>query len=240
MNDPWEKQILRSVPIVRQLIETRGFDVVEDNSFDHVKEEQQRLEACYNQYSVILKAPKDDETVAAAPEDTDKMKKIAMPVPMFRCVKCEGEGGVIETMAVFYHTYATTLPAAEFRLYLDAAKISETSPGTLVIIMRGTPSKQKRAAYQCPTNVYLQLFHLPDLMRNVTKHVLVPKHSKISDEDFQKYATRHKFTIRKEELAKIFSTDPVAMFIGLKPLEICKIERISTTTGMSDFFRICI
>tara|TARA_Y100000389_G_scaffold109340_1_gene106399 strand:+ start:4549 stop:5121 length:573 start_codon:yes stop_codon:yes gene_type:complete len=91
-------------------------------------------------------------------------------------------------------------------------------------------------------NVYIQIIPFSRLLFNITKHKLVPKHTRITKKVFDKDYTDFLDTYHINSLDKlpsILSTDPVASFIGLRPGELCKIERFSETSGKYITYRLC-
>ena len=69
----------------------------------------------------------------------------------------------------------------------------------------------------------------------VTKHVLVPKHTKLSEKErkeiFEKYA------IDLENLPRIFKNDPAILHLDVKDGDVIKIIRKSPTAGETMFYR---
>lgn len=69
----------------------------------------------------------------------------------------------------------------------------------------------------------------------VQKHVLVPKHTKLSEKErkeiFEKYA------IEVENLPRIFKTDPAILHLDVKDGDVIKIIRKSPTAGETVFYR---
>jgi DNA-directed RNA polymerase subunit H (RpoH/RPB5) len=89
------------------------------------------------------------------------------------------------------------------------------------------------------TGIYIQMFCIKNLMFNVLKHDMVPIHTIMSNEDYvKKVKIPHKI-IKPSVLPPILRTDPAAMFIGLKPKEICEVLRPSETAGLSSYYRYC-
>jgi len=70
---------------------------------------------------------------------------------------------------------------------------------------------------------------------DVSKHVLVPKHVKISEKEKKELLEKYNITLR--ELPKILKKDPVIKHINLKQGDIVKIIRKSQTAGESVFYR---
>jgi DNA-directed RNA polymerase subunit H len=73
---------------------------------------------------------------------------------------------------------------------------------------------------------------------NITKHILVPKHNKLSETE-KKQLLEH-FRITENELPKIVITDPPIAGLKCKPGDIIKITRRSATAGESFYYRVVI
>jgi DNA-directed RNA polymerase subunit H (RpoH/RPB5) len=91
-------------------------------------------------------------------------------------------------------------------------------------------------------NIYVRILALKRLQFNILKHTLVPPHSILKDsteiETFIKnYNINPKYITKS--LPDISRFSPVALVIGIRPGEICKIERDSKTAINSLFYRIC-
>lgn len=70
---------------------------------------------------------------------------------------------------------------------------------------------------------------------DVTKHILVPKHTLLIDKEKEKLFDKYKITIK--ELPKIMLTDPAIKHLKAKIGDVIKIERNSSTSGKSIFYR---
>ncbi|MDA1196864.1 MAG: DNA-directed RNA polymerase subunit H [Nanoarchaeota archaeon] len=70
---------------------------------------------------------------------------------------------------------------------------------------------------------------------DVSKHVLVPKHTKLSDSD--KKALLNNYRITLKELPKIRKTDPAVANLQVKEGDVVKIVRPSATAGEAIFYR---
>jgi DNA-directed RNA polymerase subunit H len=69
----------------------------------------------------------------------------------------------------------------------------------------------------------------------VIDHVLVPKHTKLTDKEAAELLKFHSITIK--ELPKIYLDDPAIRHLGVKENDIIRIERNSQTAGKSVFYR---
>jgi DNA-directed RNA polymerase subunit H (RpoH/RPB5) len=85
----------------------------------------------------------------------------------------------------------------------------------------------------------LQYFHIKNLLFNPTKHVLVPKHTKISGDDvtemMEKYMIKSKI-----QIPYILHNDPIAKWLGLKQGDVIKIDRMNENSGLSYYYRVCV
>jgi DNA-directed RNA polymerase I, II, and III subunit RPABC1 len=86
----------------------------------------------------------------------------------------------------------------------------------------------------------LHIFQLSELMFNITKHDLVPKHEVITDKKeieniMQKYSLKS-----LNQLPLILHTDPVARYYGMKHGQVAKITRPSPSAGEYVLYRCCV
>ena len=70
------------------------------------------------------------------------------------------------------------------------------------------------------------------------KHILIPKHSKLSDA--QKEKLLEKYNISITELPRILKADPAIISLDTKPGDVIKITRNSQTAGEASFYRVVV
>ena len=68
-----------------------------------------------------------------------------------------------------------------------------------------------------------------------SKHVLVPKHSKVSEKERKELF--EKYSMDFENLPRVHSSDPAVVALDVKEDDIVKIVRISPTAGNITFYR---
>ncbi len=87
--------------------------------------------------------------------------------------------------------------------------------------------------------LYIQLFEIKSLLYNIMKHDLVPEHKIITEQEYED-EIKNVYKINKgNQLPVILKSDPVAMFIGLRPKDVCRIKRPSETSGFYNNYRYC-
>ena len=88
--------------------------------------------------------------------------------------------------------------------------------------------------------INLQTFLIKELLFNISKHDLVPKHELIKDQlEVAKLVTH--FNLKtKLQFPIILKTDPMARYLNARPGEIVKVTRISPSAGISVLHRCCV
>lgn len=123
---------------------------------------------------------------------------------------------------------------------------------TIVIILRDKSTPTIVNAIQNAMvhyKIFIQIFEIRRLMYNITKHQIVPEHKRIYGDELNELMNGnenksgildllHIDSIIK--LPHILESDPVAMFIGLRAGEICKITRPSHSAGTHIVYRYCV
>lgn len=86
--------------------------------------------------------------------------------------------------------------------------------------------------------IHLEHFQLKELIVNITKHELVPKHELLEDGDVTQLLQRYRCKL--SQLPKILVTDPVAKYYGLRRGQVVRILRRSETAGTYITYRYVI
>lgn len=81
-------------------------------------------------------------------------------------------------------------------------------------------------------------FHIKSLVVNISKHVLVPPHRKLTAEETTE-AMRRLHITSKTQLPLIKHADPQARYLGLVPGDMVEILRPSPTAGEARVLRVC-
>lgn len=73
---------------------------------------------------------------------------------------------------------------------------------------------------------------------DITTHILVPKHSKLTEEESK--VLLEKLNITVHQLPKILKSDPAIRHLNADVGDVILIERNSPTIGKSDYYRVVI
>jgi DNA-directed RNA polymerase I, II, and III subunit RPABC1 len=110
--------------------------------------------------------------------------------------------------------------------------------GILITAVKPTSASEKIAKAMDPKKHSIELFQEQDLVVNITKHELVPKHVLLSFEEKKRLLERYR--LRESQLPRIQNHDPVAKYLGLRRGMVVKIIRKSETAGRYASYRWCI
>lgn len=117
-----------------------------------------------------------------------------------------------------------------------------TKNDDLIIINKDEPNDTLQTTVKniwLNDGVYIAIINIARLQFNILNHTLVPKHTVLSEEEKIVFLEKYNIT-NKKMIPTISYFSPVSIVLGIRPDDICKIERFSKTAINSDFYRICI
>lgn len=85
---------------------------------------------------------------------------------------------------------------------------------------------------------FIVAFSLATLQYNILKHTAVPTHTILTTEELNEVMVKYNISDHTQ-FPSISRFDAVAKAIGMRPSEVCKIVRSSSTSIVSDYYRIC-
>ena len=110
---------------------------------------------------------------------------------------------------------------------------------TFIVKDKINPSLEKAVSdFNQETKIFSQLFWIKKLLINISRHIAVPKHEIITQDEYQEIAERYQID-SKFQLPLISKEDPMAMYLGMRTGQICKITRPSETAGEYISYRCC-
>jgi DNA-directed RNA polymerase subunit H (RpoH/RPB5) len=87
--------------------------------------------------------------------------------------------------------------------------------------------------------IFVIMQHIKRLQFNILDHALVPKHRVMNKTELENIMKKYNLC-EVNQFPDISRFDPVAIAIGIRPGQVCHIQRPSKTAVLSDYYRVCI
>jgi len=115
-----------------------------------------------------------------------------------------------------------------------------TDKDVLIIVTR----QEVKTMNQYLNQLFLQgrfivLLSLDRLQFNILNHQYVPPHTILSKEESDEMMKKYNIA-DKSQLPDISRYDPVALAMGMRPGDVCKIDRASKSAVHSTYYRVCV
>ena len=117
-----------------------------------------------------------------------------------------------------------------------------TKKDTLVVIIDDEPNDTiiNRLKYLYDHDgIFIVLHNIQRLQSNILEHTLVP-HMQILSEEEEEQFMKDKQIKNKNQLPEISRFDPQALVVGVRPGDICLIQRSSLTALKTNYYRVCV
>jgi DNA-directed RNA polymerase subunit H (RpoH/RPB5) len=114
---------------------------------------------------------------------------------------------------------------------------------SIIFVVRSEPNDTLIKAIEQLWNekrIYVCAVYLKRLQFNVLRHAKVPVHEALGPVEAAEFLDRFSIDAPEKKLPTISRFDPVAMAIGLRPGQICRITRHSPTSISALYYRICV
>ena len=85
---------------------------------------------------------------------------------------------------------------------------------------------------------FYNIYNLNDYLFNILKHILIPPHRILSEEEKKKIIIKYNIT-NMSQFPEISRFDPVAQALGMQPTQLCEIKRPSPTAIVTNYYRYC-
>jgi DNA-directed RNA polymerase I, II, and III subunit RPABC1 len=141
---------------------------------------------------------------------------------------------VLNKVKIVYCT-SSKVKWADLKKYFE-----DETPYSLYICVIKDKMSQNNTKMLSSLKLNVQVFDIKHLQYNVSKHILVPKHELVRDEEEVK-SIIHNFNLKsKFQLPLILKTDAMAKYLGLKNGDVVRITRVSPTAGEYIMYRCCV
>jgi DNA-directed RNA polymerase I, II, and III subunit RPABC1 len=124
----------------------------------------------------------------------------------------------------------------EMREFAHTIHRDNYGTGILITPTSITPNALKVLPSVAPA--VIETFIEADLLVNISRHELVPKHVLLSVEEKTRLLERYR--LKETQLPRIQVNDPMARYLGLRRGQVVKIIRQSETSGRYASYRWCI
>ena len=140
---------------------------------------------------------------------------------------------------VFFQMNDTSFGKNDFKkIVSEVQNRFETDDVLIILILKDKPNNAVRKELKNAKYINTEIFERKNLMFNVTKHILVPKHIKLTKEETKEIM--EKYSCTKIQLSKILINDPQVKYHGMKIGDVCKIVRNNKQNGTEISYRIVI
>ena len=204
--------IYNSRKIVLELMEKQGYNTSDYNNFSITEVNAMKMN---NQLDMLLEMKEPDKT-------TNVKNKIYIRYYLGKTLRPNN----LEEMVDDLFNLEEVLKKNDTLFIIIKDEINETMTNELKQIWERD-------------GIFIVIESMKRLQFNILKHVLVPEHKVMSEEDAQKMMKYYNVT-DKTQLPDISRFDPVARVIGLRPGQVCHIIRPSKTAVKTDYYRVCV
>jgi len=205
--------IHKSRKTILALLDQQGFDTTEYNNFG-VNE----IHAMYTNKDV----PKQLDMMMTANQGTIKSKSVYIKYHLGKTLRVENIQDYVDDL-------------------FNIEQILKKESDMLVIVIKQDMNQTLMNIlneFWDRNGIFIVLFSLDRLQFNILEHQYVPKHVILNEDERKELFKRYNITDVKN-LPDISRFDPVAQAIGMRPGDICKIERPSKTAVISNYYRYC-
>eukprot|EP00040_Diaphanoeca_grandis_P005919 m.35107 g.35107 ORF g.35107 m.35107 type:complete len:218 (-) comp17085_c2_seq1:1259-1912(-) len=123
----------------------------------------------------------------------------------------------------------------DIKSYFEKMESGKVMRGIIAVQSKITPIAKQGMMEMAPKYI-LEQFLETELMVNITKHMYVPQHIVLSDDEKQTLLKQYRLS--DEKMPRIQHTDPIAKYYGLVAGQVLKIVRRSKTAGRYVTYRI--
>lgn len=142
-----------------------------------------------------------------------------------------------------YHLIKTLRPNNIYEFIEDLYNLETilTLNDDLIIIIKSEPNETLIRLLKDiweQDGIFIIIINIQRLQFNILNHSFIPKHTILDTKETNEFKIRYNI-INNKQIADISRFSPVSQVIGIRPGQICKIDRYSKTAINTVFYRIC-
>jgi DNA-directed RNA polymerase subunit H len=207
-------QIYNSRKTVLELMEKQGFDVTGYANFSVSEINSMKTN---NQLDMLLETKAESNG-----EKPSNSKKVYIRYYLAKTIRPQNVQEMIDDLFVL----TETLKKSDMLYIIIKDHVNETLINELKDIWERD-------------GIFIVIESIKCLQFNILKHVLVPEHRVMNEEEVKQIMVKYNIN-DKIEFPDISRFDPVARAIGLRPGQVCHILRPSKTAIMTNYYRYCV
>jgi DNA-directed RNA polymerase subunit H (RpoH/RPB5) len=207
-------QLFQSRKNVLELMEKQGFDV---SGYSNFSVSELNAMKQNNQLDMLL-----EQKVSSSVEKSPENKKVYIRYYLAKTIRPANLQEMIDDLFVL----TETLKKQDMLYIIIKDNVNETLINELKDIWERD-------------GIFIVIENIKCLQFNILKHVGVPEHIIINDDDVKAIMKRYNIT-DKAQFPDISRFDPVARAIGLRPGQVCRIIRSSKSAIVTEYYRLCV
>ena len=216
------QKLFASRKVILEMLEKRGFNV-----------------DTYKNYTIV-----ELETMKQNSTSQNKTTSEVQPLDIMTEVDSDGNKALVK------YIFTSKIKVSSIASLLIELKENETltEGDTFILITKDrnigkaagqdTIIESQLEALYNEHKVFVQMFWVDKLFTNIMDHEIVPEHTIIASSEKEKLLERFNISTYNQ-LPLILKTDPVAMFLGMRRGDVCRITAPSETSGEYVSYRYC-
>jgi DNA-directed RNA polymerase I, II, and III subunit RPABC1 len=137
---------------------------------------------------------------------------------------------------VYFHNEVKNFSKSDLKIMQKIIDQYQDEDINLIMILRDKENSAVTKELNKDSYKNVEIFIKKNMIFNITKHISVPKHIILSEQEERELLEKYNTT--KGKLPKISKTDPIAKYYGMKTNQICKIIRRSPEVGEYFYYRV--
>ncbi|XP_072974997.1 DNA-directed RNA polymerase V subunit 5A-like [Typha angustifolia] len=115
------------------------------------------------------------------------------------------------------------------------SRFSKENLSRLIVVLQSKMTSKAREAIKDISKFKIETFQITDLLVNITKHVLMPRHDVLTTEE--KDNLLKKYSVEDKQLPRMLETDAIARYYGLEKGTVVKVSYDGELTGSHVTYR---